>query len=194
MAGSTTCVRALTRTLKPRSGPESSVAVPLKPDSDEPKLLSSTAFGTSSWNCRRTVSDMIAPDDDTLNSDERSMCRSGPLNASISGRSIASPTSEMLLTRSFSTVRSTSSGTNLRWITTRCPKLKPMKAVSVEVPCISGAVGKKVIPAPPAATRSASSSGFFTGSPVGAPPPRPAKNRSSCRHMTPFGMPVVPPV
>ncbi len=55
----------------------------------------------------------------------------------------------MLLTFSFSMVRSTSSGANFRWITMRWPKLKPMNAVSVEVPCISGGVGKNVIPAPP---------------------------------------------
>ncbi|MGW2944180.1 hypothetical protein, partial [Streptomyces sp. NPDC001226] len=33
-------------------------------------LFSSTAFGTSAWNCARTVSDMMAPDDDTLNRDD----------------------------------------------------------------------------------------------------------------------------
>ncbi len=151
-------------------------------------------FGSSSWNCRRTVSDMIAPDDETLNSDEQSVPFIGPLRASMRGRSIASPTRDMLLTFSFSMVRSTSSGANFRWITMRWPKLKPMNAVSVEVPCISGGVGKNVIPAPPAATRSANSSGFLTGSPVGAPPPRPEKNRSSWRHITPLGIPVVPPV
>ena len=70
----------------------------------------------------------------------------GPVSASISGRSIASPTSDTLVTFSFSIVRSTSSGTNLRWMTIRWPKLKPMNAVSVEVPCISGGVGKKVMP------------------------------------------------
>lgn len=179
MAGSTTWVRELTRIRKPRSGPESAVAVPLKPDSDEPKLFSSITFGTSVWNCSRTVSDMIAPDEDTLNMEEQSVPFKGPFSASISGRSIASPTSDTLVTFSFSIVRSTSSGTNLRWITMRWPKLKPMKAVRVEVPCISGGVGKKVMPSPPAATRSASSSGFLTGSPVGAPPPNPEKKRSS---------------
>ena len=122
---------------------------------------------------------MIAPDEETLNTDEQSVPFMGPSSASINGRSIASPTREMLVTFSFSMVRSTSSGTNLRWITTRWPKLKPMKAVSVEVPCISGGVGKKVIPVPPAATRSAISCGFLTGSPVGEPPPSPEKNRSS---------------
>lgn len=170
------------------------MAVPLKPDSDEPKLLSSIAVGTSALNWARTVSDMIAPEDETLNIDEQSVPFIGPLSASMSGRSIASPTSDMLVTFSFSTVRRTSSGTNLRWMTTRWPKLKPMNAVSVEVPCISGGVGKKVMPSPPAATRSASSSGRATGSPVGAPPPSPEKNRSSWRHITPLGMPVVPPV
>lgn len=122
---------------------------------------------------------MIAPDEDTLNTDDMSVPFIGPSSASMSGRSIASPTSDMALTFSRSTVRSTSSGTNLRCSTTRWPKLKPMRVVSVEVPCISGGVGKKVIPAPPAATRSASSSGRLTGSPVGAPPPSPEKNRSS---------------
>lgn len=194
VAGSTTCVRELTRSRKPLPAPESAVAVPLNPDSEEPKLLRSITLGTSAWNCSRTVSDMIAPDDDTLNIEEQSVPFMGPFSASINGRSIASPTSDMLVTFSFSTVRSTSSGTNLRWITTRWPKSNPMNAVSVEVPCISGGVGKKVIPAPPAATRSASSSGFLTGSPVGAPPPNPEKNRSSCRHITPLGIPVVPPV
>ncbi len=168
--------------------------MPLKPDSEEPKLFSSITVGTSAWNSARTESDMIAPELETENSDEQSVPRSGPFRQSISGRSIASPTSDTLVTFSFSIVLSTSAGTNLRCTTTRWPKLKPMNAVSVEVPCISGGVGKKVIPSPPAATRSASSCGDFTGSPVGAPPPRPEKNRSSWRHITPFGMPVVPPV
>ncbi len=119
VAGSTTAVRALTWTRKPRSGPESAVAVPLKPDSEEPKLLSSITVGTSAWNSARTESDMIAPELETENSDEQSVPRSGPFRASISGRSIASPTRETLVTFSLSIVRSTSSGTNLRCTTTR---------------------------------------------------------------------------
>ena len=153
--------------------------MPLNPDSDEPKLFSSITFGASAENCARTVSDMIAPDEETLNNADRSVPFRGPFSASISGRSIASPTRDTLVTFSFSIVRSTSSGTYLRWTTIRWPKLKPMNAVRVDVPCISGGVGKKVIPSPPAATRSASSAGEETGSPVGAPPPRPEKNRSS---------------
>ncbi len=117
--------------------------MPLKPDSEEPKLFSSSAFGSSSRNCRRTVSDMIAPDDETLNSAEQSVPFSGPPSASTSGRSIASPTRDMLVTLSRSTVRSTSSGTNLRCRTTRWPKWKPMNAVSVDVPCISGEWGRR---------------------------------------------------
>ncbi len=119
VAGSTTRVREFIRMRKPRPGPESSVAVPLKPDSEEPKLFSSTVFGTSSRNCCRTVSDMIAPEEDTLNSDEQSVPFIGPPSASIRGRSIASPTSETLVTFSFSIVRSTSSATNLRCSTMR---------------------------------------------------------------------------
>src|SRR5689334_164922 len=86
VTGSTTRVRELTWMRKPLSRPESGVAVPLKPDSEEPKLFSSTAFGTSAWNCARTVSDMMAPDDDTLNRDEQSVPFIGPFSASISGR------------------------------------------------------------------------------------------------------------
>lgn len=103
------------------AGPESSVARPLEPDSVEPKLLRSRTFGISSWSCARTVSDMIAPDEDRLKSAERSVPFSGPRRASTSGRSIASPTREMLDTFSFSSVRRTSSGTYLRCRTTRWP-------------------------------------------------------------------------
>lgn len=194
VAGSTTAVRELTWSRKPRPGPESSVAVPLKPDSEEPKLLSSRAPGSSARNWPRTVSDRIAPELLTLNSEEQSVPWSGPASASTSGRSMASPTSDTQVTRSRSTVRSTSSGTYLRCRTTFWPKWKAMNAVRVEVPCISGGVGKNTRPSSPAATRSASSCGRRTGSPVGAPPPIPEKNRSSWRHITPLGMPVVPPV
>lgn len=107
---------------------------------------------------------------------------------------MASPTRETLLTLSFSMVRSTSSGTYPRCVTTRCPKWNPMNAVGVEVPCSSGAVGKK-----DARAARRDPFGQFLGpghrfAGLGAPPQRPAKTRSSRRHTTPLGIPVVPPV
>ena len=69
-----------------------------------------------------------------------------------------------------------------------------MNAVSVDVPCISGGAGKKVSPAALGRDPLGELLRPLTGSPVGAPPTNPAKNRSSARHITPLGIPVVPPV
>jgi hypothetical protein len=68
-----------------------------------------------------------------------------------------------------------------------------MKLASCAAPWISGAAGI-IVTTPPAAARSGTSSGVAAGRAVGKPPPMPAKKRSSWRHITPLGMPVVPPV
>ena len=62
-------------------------------------------------------------------------------------------------------------------------------------PCMSGAttsIGTR--PASSVFTRPASSSGEVIGGAPQPPPPMAAKKMSSWRHMTPLGMPVVPPV
>ena len=69
----------------------------------------------------------------------------------------------------------------------------PIQVPSCAAPCISGATGNITID-PRVTARSATSSGELTGVPTGSAPPMPAKKMSSWRHITPFGMPVVPPV
>jgi hypothetical protein len=62
-------------------------------------------------------------------------------------------------------------------------------------PCIMGGITMKTRPPPDAAARSAIVNSLVTRSPVTASMPCPsAKYTSSWRHITPLGMPVVPPV
>src|SRR3972149_10855561 len=68
-----------------------------------------------------------------------------------------------------------------------------MRAAHCAAPCIRGAAGSDGITWP-AFAFSLTCSGVVGGAPYGLPPISAAKNRSSCRHITPFGMPVVPPV
>ncbi len=67
-----------------------------------------------------------------------------------------------------------------------------MNVAICAAPCISGAAGIMTI-GPVLVAVSMTCPGSRCGSPYGLPPPK-AMNRSSVRHMTPFGMPVVPPV
>ncbi len=74
--------------------------------------------------------------------------------------------------------------------------LPPMKselnAIQCAVPCMNGQIGTQRVRG--CRHRSSISSGVAIGAP---PPPAPAiapKKRSTWRHITPLGMPVVPPV
>ena len=120
---------------------------------------------------------------------------SGPASASISGRSIASPTSDTLVTFSFSIGPQHLLGHEL------AVDDDPLAEVEAdERGQGGGAVHQRRSGEEGDARRRRrrparrAPRGRFTGSPVGAPPPSPAKNRSSWRHITPLGMPVVPPV
>jgi hypothetical protein len=100
-----------------------------------------------------------------------------------------------MLTRSASTADHTTSGSSEPSRSTiRAPVKNHMNDVHCAAACMSGAMAKNVMP--PSPMRSGSSAGDVTSpcSRIGSPPPRHAKNASSWRHTTPFGMPVVPPV
>ena len=75
------------------------------------------------------------------------------------------------------------------------PWIRPRIVDTWPAPCISGAAGS-ITPGPAlSAARSRSASGRSTFSLLYASmPPHSAKKMSSWRHITPFGMPVVPPV
>ena len=77
------------------------------------------------------------------------------------GLAKASPTMTSPLTRSRSTVSSSSTGSNCREVrvTTRPPSLRHSSEVNPPVPCISGQAGIRVIPAPPRRSSARTSSG-----------------------------------
>ena len=112
----------------------------------------------------------------------------------MSGIAIASPTRLIVLICSFSTSSSAPWPVYRSMSTIRYPDQNPMNVPSSAAPCISGGAQNMVSWNPSGSIRAASSSGEVTGVPTGLPPPMPAKNRSSWRHMTPLGIPVVPPV
>ena len=167
--------------------------MPWCPVSVAPKFSATINVGRCSLNCSLTASDRIAPAEPTYSTLERSRCKCRG-NASAMGRAIASPTIVIVLTRSRSATSHTRSGSKRGISTILSPQLKPMKTASCAAPWISGAIGNCTICGSRASAFCATCSGFSTGSPSGLPPPIPVKNRSSWRHMTPLGMPVVPPV
>src|SRR5215472_9020854 len=83
---------------------------------------------------------------------------SPPARASASGRAMASPTRLIVLTRSLSTRRQTSTGSKWGISTTVPPMKKLMKLPSWAAPCMSGGIGN-VTSTPAAAARGATSSG-----------------------------------
>ena len=74
------------------------------------------------------------------------------------------------------------------------PLKKLMKLTHWPPPCIIGAFTMPTSCDPSAGTRRPSSSGVVIGGWPKPPPPSAAKKMSSARHITPLGMPVVPPV
>ena len=126
-------------------------------------------------------------------------------SASSIGWAKASPTMAMLLARRRSTSLQSSTASNLREgrLMMLPPVLSTPKLLNWAVPCISGQAataapggGRGMSPALPVRTRSPASAGVSSGGmPTRALPPAPSTwNRSSWRHITPLGMPVVPPV
>ena len=67
-----------------------------------------------------------------------------------------------------------------------------LNAIQCAVPCMNGQAGTQRVR--DSRQRSAISSGAVIGAPPPPAPPIAPKNRSTWRHITPFGMPVVPPV
>ena len=74
--------------------------------------------------------------------------------------------------------------------TTEPPPLSVDRAMNSPVPCMSGHAGRHVPARLPSRTAAIGSGGSVPGRPI-----RQSETyRSSLRHMTPLGMPVVPPV
>ena len=107
---------------------------------------------------------------------------------------MASPVIMIMLTFSSPTSSHTRSGTKRATSTALLPVKLPPITLHCVAPCMSGAMGRLVV-GPDCNPRSTSPPGEVMRSPVTglSPPPR-AKSTSSCRHTTPLGMPVVPPV
>jgi hypothetical protein len=106
----------------------------------------------------------------------------------------ASPTMAMAFTRLASTSSSNSSGSKWRdgSSTMHPPEDRTANVVNAPVPCMSGQAGMPTAPG----CWNDSSRNFGSGS-SGIPPPsvpHRTTTRSSWRHITPLGMPVVPPV
>ena len=72
------------------------------------------------------------------------------------------------------------------------PLNSALNAIQCAVPCMNGHAGTHLVRG--TRQRSAISSGVVIGAPPPLAPPIAPKNTSSWRHITPFGMPVVPPV
>ena len=72
------------------------------------------------------------------------------------------------------------------------PRNNVENAIQCAVPCMNGHAATQRVRG--SRQRSAISSGVAIGVPPPPAPPIAPKKRSSWRHITPFGMPVVPPV
>ena len=77
-------------------------------------------------------------------------------------------------------------------MTTAPPLYSVVNAIQCAVPCMNGQAGRQRVR--PASAFSAICSGLAIALPAKSPPPNAPKKMSSWRHMTPFGIPVVPPV
>ncbi len=112
------------------------------------------------------------------------------------GLANASPTITRELTRRSDTVRHSSAGEKFRdvRVTIEPPVFMAPNAENCPVPCISGQAGSITDPGP--VIRDASSSTEVLGGRPrrGLPPAPSSRNRSPWRHITPLGIPVVPPV
>ena len=174
------------------------IAAPKPTASEEPKESKRTMLGWCARSARFTSGDHMTPEEMM---EMRLSSRYSPRRSSRArsiGLAKASPTMATLLTAWWPTACHSSCGSKLTppSVTIEPPAVSVMKAVKRPVPCMRGQAGRWRSPGPRARTRAASSSSDATGgSPsTGFPPPPIARQRSSDRHMTPFGMPVVPPV
>ena len=156
----------------------------------------STMISRSLWPSRPVLvaADQITPLDTMTRSDEMSQ-RSGSASRALRiGLAKASPTIDIELMRSVSTVSSSSTGSKWRpvIVTTQPPTIRLEMALKNPVPCISGAAGR--LRGPGLVTRSVAAPRSSPGGRRLRLAESRAPNRSSWRHITPFGSPVVPPV
>ncbi len=178
--------------------------LPIEP-SDEPMASTRMTCSMRSSSCSFTSAVHITPEETIIFNCDRSYGVPAAAAASMArmiGLAKASPTMVMLVTDSFCTVRSTSSGSSERlWrVTTAAPPSCGIIAPShTPVPCISGAHGIEM--SPPPASMMPFTSGAMSVASVGAARPsigRPSWANDWVRlpmsYITPLGMPVVPPV
>jgi hypothetical protein len=171
------------------------IAVPLKPPSDEPTESVSTRLGKCSLNCAFTDGEKTAAVLERATSDDRSRPARARGSSSARGRPIASPVTIITFTRSRSMSSQIFAASKERSqnSTTLFPTKEPDIVAHCDAPCMRGAIARLVI------------GGFFvlalrsSGRSCGVAvtwsmPPPSVKITSCCRHTTPFGMPVVPPV
>ena len=184
--------------LRPRRATEAPKPLP----SDEPSRSISRA-GARSSSASFWADDHMAPDEVTTLSDERSYgdpAASARSNSAIIGRQNASPTIHRCVARRSSSVAHNWPASKLRdvRVITWAPAHSPPNVSWDDVPCIIGAAGISRCPADrarrsaamSAASAAVSGSGTLRPFHVGANTP----NSDECGHITPLGMPVVPPV
>ena len=156
----------------------------------------STMIRRSLWRSRPSfvAADQITPLDTITRSDEMSQRSGSASRARRIGLANASPTIDIELIRSVCTVSSSSTGSKRRpvIVTTLPPTIRLESALNSPVPCISGAAGR--LRGPGLVTRPWPRRGPRSGGRRLRLAESRAPNRSSWRHITPFGSPVVPPV
>ena len=193
-----------TQALSPRTKDAVSLASPaveserpMPIDSDEPRLSVRMVSG-GQWRrkSRLTSALHIAPDETTTSRLDRSKRSGASSSARTIGRANASPTMAIALMPSPVIASSVAVASNRRLarVTTQPPFSMPPSAVRKPVPCIRGHDGSET-----RRIRSSSNWGFRPSMPPDRSngSRRPSLlmcQRSSNRHMTPLGMPVVPPV
>ena len=177
----------------PRLAP---LSMPIWPDSEEPKLLVINTFGKCFLKASCLASENTAPPEPTLKIADKSQRSGLASNASTKGIAIASPTICTALHFSFSQILQICSASKERsWFKiTLLPASSCIQQYHQLAPCISGASAIPMIWF--SVIRLTISSGFSQGPKGEKCPPAPiaAKNTFLWGHITPFGMPVVPPV
>ena len=172
------------------------------PDTEEPMPSASEEENASSrsmpgWCASRASLDSwlhITPEETMATRLERSQPPGLASSARRIGLAKASPTMAMLVTASRSMVSSSSTASKVRpcSVTTEPPAESVDSPGKLPVPCICGHAGRNR--APGSAYQPRMSSTVPSSGKALARVALSFTTRSSWRHMTPFGMPVVPPV
>ena len=154
--------------------------------SDEPSA--STMMSRSLWRSSPAFvsAENMTPLEMITRNEERSQRPGSASRARRIGLAKASPTIDIEFTRLRSIVSSNSTASKRRF------EQSPEKVTNAAVPCMSGAAGRFRGPALVARAAAAAGSGT-SGRRLLLALSR-ASRRSSCRHITPLGIPVVPPV